>query len=419
MKNSLLILVGSLLMLPQASSACCGEIGDFIDRNTKTIQRASRDIVEGTGKAVEATGQAAVDIVEGAGQAAGGAVEAVAEGTEDVLRGTMRAIIDGSIDASREIPKGIKGLEITGRHAIDDINRWMRDFEEDFCKRMSGGHDDTCIDAGVGVDDSGDVVVYDPKNPTERQPKPNGQQGPITPEQLADFEKYLSEWVPDPSKSDVDFRPLGSFEGTWDANMKMLLDEYQVIGSDFIADFEAPGGSEDIRPPDGYTRGGGWFLALRTAPDGGYKYHSGVDYAMAAGDPVRAGASGEITNIGYAYSSGDTADHYRTVWVKTDSGHTIRYLYVNPKSGLKVGDKVGRGDSIGTAQDLSIRYPDRSDGSKMTNHVHVQITNPEGNFISPDGRNMNTPDKKTPLRASDWFESERAKLWLLMKKQSK
>ncbi|MCE2747167.1 MAG: M23 family metallopeptidase [Burkholderiales bacterium] len=56
-------------------------------------------------------------------------------------------------------------------------------------------------------------------------------------------------------------------------------------------------------------------------------------------------------------------------------GYIVKLFYVDPTKGI-VGKTVKQGELIGTAQDLTIKYPG------ITNHIHFEITF-KGNQIDP------------------------------------
>lgn len=114
-----------------------------------------------------------------------------------------------------------------------------------------------------------------------------------------------------------------------------------------------------VRGEDRY--GAGFFGASR---GGGVRSHRGADYVSEPGEPVFAPIGGEVSRIGYAYR-GD--QRYRFVeLINPADNRTVRVLYVGPS--VIVGDILRAGDPIGTAQDLSARYP-----RGITNHVHVEL----------------------------------------------
>jgi len=97
--------------------------------------------------------------------------------------------------------------------------------------------------------------------------------------------------------------------------------------------------------------------------------HSGIDIIIHKNEAVIAYEGGEVSKIGYPYNPEDTKKgHLRYVQVTTDSGDRFRYFYVGPL--VNVGDTVGRGDIIGSAQGLAEIY------KGITEHIHLEIMKP-------------------------------------------
>lgn len=117
-------------------------------------------------------------------------------------------------------------------------------------------------------------------------------------------------------------------------------------------------------------RGDGHFGSSR---DGGSRLHSGVDYTAENGQDIVAVTSGTITKIGYTYSD-DLS--FRYVEIQTNDGYAVREYYVSPGDGIAVGVTIDVGQNIGTAQDLTGRYPG------ITNHVHVEVRH-DGQLVNP------------------------------------
>ncbi len=109
------------------------------------------------------------------------------------------------------------------------------------------------------------------------------------------------------------------------------------------------------------------------APRGG-REHNGIDYECIPGAEILSPISGMITKHGYAYSDDST---FRYVEITDANEYRHRIFYVEPEAGL--GDQVTTCDVIGTAQNISDRYP-----GGMTPHVHYEIKTPEGDHIDPD-----------------------------------
>jgi len=114
--------------------------------------------------------------------------------------------------------------------------------------------------------------------------------------------------------------------------------------------------------------GAGHYKASR-----GGRYHKGIDYQVPPGSLVCAPIAGEITKLGYCY--GDDIS-YRYVQIEFEDGHNIRIFYVAPS--VDVGQRIERGEVIGTSQGLDRRY------AGITEHVHLEILRPDGSDIDPD-----------------------------------
>ena len=106
------------------------------------------------------------------------------------------------------------------------------------------------------------------------------------------------------------------------------------------------------------AEGSGIFAARR-----GSKRHKGLDYEFYEGETIVSPVSGIVTRLGYAYSD----EPYRLVEIRSHKGYLLwRFLYVEPL--VAAGQKIEVDQTIGTAQAISNKY-----GSKMTDHVHVEI----------------------------------------------
>ena len=114
------------------------------------------------------------------------------------------------------------------------------------------------------------------------------------------------------------------------------------------------------------SQGDGHFGAPR-----GYRPHYGVDYEWQADAVVPAFLPGLVNRVVFPY-----ADDKRFRGLEIINDHFILWqLYVDPLEGI-LHRRVDRGEIIGAAQDLSLRY-----GPSMTNHIHVQVyINPQTLF---------------------------------------
>lgn len=107
--------------------------------------------------------------------------------------------------------------------------------------------------------------------------------------------------------------------------------------------------------------GSGQFSAQR---DGGTRKHSGLDVVAQPGENIYAPFDGQIVREAVAYNNDKS---YRGVVLRGTGSwalHEIKILYVE---GIISGG-VTKGQLIGTAQNLTTKYPG------ITNHVHVEVT---------------------------------------------
>lgn len=105
----------------------------------------------------------------------------------------------------------------------------------------------------------------------------------------------------------------------------------------------------------------------------GDRTHNGIDIVCVPGDPAFCLNRGIVTKVGYPYSD-DLSFRYVEI---TDSGYRWRYFYVEPI--VNKGDEVEAYTQIGAHQPLGTRYPG------ITEHVHLEVIAPDGNYIDPTG----------------------------------
>lgn len=122
---------------------------------------------------------------------------------------------------------------------------------------------------------------------------------------------------------------------------------------------DRPLDSNRITSPFGY----------RKNPTGaGYMSHSGLDYGVACGTPVKAAASGTVTVSGWAGHSG------KRVTLSHGSGLETGYSH-NSSLIAKVGQKVERGEVIALSG---------TTGNSTGCHVHFEVIT-DGKFQNPAG----------------------------------
>ncbi|MFD6416458.1 M23 family metallopeptidase [Streptomyces sp. NPDC060194] len=95
--------------------------------------------------------------------------------------------------------------------------------------------------------------------------------------------------------------------------------------------------------------------------------HTGLDFAAAAGTPIKAVHSGTITQAGWSGSYG-----YHTV-LKLDDGTEVTYSHQS-SIGVSVGQKVSTGEVIGRVG---------STGNSTGNHLHLEVHTSGGSNIDP------------------------------------
>lgn len=141
-------------------------------------------------------------------------------------------------------------------------------------------------------------------------------------------------------------------------------------------DLDGDGRLDLARPVDHPLRGvdaygSGAYGAVR---DGGRRRHQGVDLIASPGEPVRAPIAGVVTRVGAAYAG---QDRLRFVEIANAQTHYLaRVLYVSAT--VTPGAHVEAGDTIGSAQDLTVRY-----ALGITNHVHVELVSNQMGHLDP------------------------------------
>lgn len=98
--------------------------------------------------------------------------------------------------------------------------------------------------------------------------------------------------------------------------------------------------------------------------------HKGIDFIYHHSEPVRAFKGGKVTKLGYPYAD-DLSFRYVQI---SDNGADMRYFYVCPT--VRIGQKVKRGDIIGFAQAIELRYPG------ITPHIHFEVK-ADGLYMNP------------------------------------
>jgi murein DD-endopeptidase MepM/ murein hydrolase activator NlpD len=120
-------------------------------------------------------------------------------------------------------------------------------------------------------------------------------------------------------------------------------------------------------PTGGKLRADGWGHGAFGAPRSGRK-HLGLDLTLpnGIGQPVRAPIAGIVSRYHDAYGDGE----YRGISI-SQGMYRARMLYVLPY--LEIGAEVEKGQRVGEAQDISLRYPPHDRYGIMIPHVHFDL----------------------------------------------
>lgn len=137
-----------------------------------------------------------------------------------------------------------------------------------------------------------------------------------------------------------------------------------IMGANKLFSTPTKSGIKRIKDAMGY----GHYGAPRT-----HGTHKGIDFVTVPGEPILATVSGKVTALPYAASD---LVHRGVEIVSGNEEHQIFYL----KPIVRVGQNVVRGQIIGYADDIRLKY-----GSAMTNHVHHEVKE-NGIFIDPTKR---------------------------------
>jgi len=112
------------------------------------------------------------------------------------------------------------------------------------------------------------------------------------------------------------------------------------------------------------SKGAGYFRARRKHRDSSIYSHKGVDFLLPSGpgQDIVSPISGVLYRTVQVYS--DTKKY--TGWEIRNDDICIKLFYVIPNHNL-IGVMVHQGEVIGTAQDISKRYPGKRP------HVHIEV----------------------------------------------
>lgn len=143
-----------------------------------------------------------------------------------------------------------------------------------------------------------------------------------------------------------------------------------------------PGGSEQgwLSPTGQPVRGCDAYGCGHYGASRGTRVLRGVEYLATPGQAVRAPTAAKVVRTIDAVHP--DVPQMSGVVLETPSGYQIKIFYVDPYRSL-VGTLVPCGMTIGTAQDLTLRYPPKPGRDLITNHVYLEIHSPQGRAVDP------------------------------------
>lgn len=103
--------------------------------------------------------------------------------------------------------------------------------------------------------------------------------------------------------------------------------------------------------------------------------HIGLDVGMPRGTPIYANEPGVVERAGFS-------DSFRPkpVWIRENDGDTAIYGHMWTNT-VKVGDRVKKGDVLGTSGEQTVAGTMTPDGSGP--HIHFELRSPSGKAIDP------------------------------------
>lgn len=149
--------------------------------------------------------------------------------------------------------------------------------------------------------------------------------------------------------------------------MEIKKEVWILLGFGFLFLGAKSVGKKFSRPLKGKVGSGfGW----RIDPVyGGKEWHNGVDIGAPFGTPIAAIAEGKVVSVYEDEKLGG-----KQIRLKHTNGWASGYAHMSQQL-VKVGEKVERGSIIGLVG---------STGKSTGNHLHLTLTDPEGNKVDPE-----------------------------------
>ncbi len=169
---------------------------------------------------------------------------------------------------------------------------------------------------------------------------------------------------------------------------------YALVKSCFVTKI-GPNAPEEVVYPAGCPTGGGRANVTCTGTECAYKYitnyvrissrygprsspggvgsrnHGGIDLAGARSTPIKALEPGVVLQV----KADPNAGPGYAVEMRDMNGRKHYFMHFIAKSALTVGQQINAGDEIGLMD---------STGSSTGDHLHYQISQPNGDYADPD-----------------------------------
>lgn len=311
------------------------------------------------------------------------------------LRNAGRDINRAAINVGKAVERGVQDVGKGLDHLGGEINR-------EFCDLMtlgkaSKGEAGCNTSAGIGYDDQG-TYTYDPSAPDIKYRGGEGSAGDAN-----STDKQLSQMAEFAKASEIE---------TWEYEDQDVNGIARFLPPDTVLGEAWPNAATSLKPPtkSGQLRpccggGGGGFLATRF-DKGKLRFHAGADYATVVREEIYSPISGWVERVKNPGKPG-----LMGLLLVNDKGYSASVFYIEPTQEIrdalarptldgvtKNRYKVEAGKTvIGYSQDLHPSYP-----ANVPQHVHVTLTDPSGNPVSPDGeaRIRKTPSdcKSSPCK---------------------
>ncbi len=102
-----------------------------------------------------------------------------------------------------------------------------------------------------------------------------------------------------------------------------------------------------------------------------YSTHNGTDFKAEKGAVVSAIYGGKVEKVAYTTQNG------YTITIKQTDGNTAEYMSLSSETLVEEGDSVSVGTQIGYVSDSMSN--EQNDGA----HLHLELTDSEGNWVDP------------------------------------